>query len=94
MSTRGNASDFEEGTVVSIDEAFSGEYKGIIKPYIRSCFEHMEQQFKKEYPNSTPPSRTLVLYTRDGSEHIDGNTTLWQKIAQSLNANLEEHGFH
>lgn len=93
MSTRGNSSDYEEGTAVSIDEAYSGKYRGIIKPYIRACFEHMEQEFKQHYPDNDPPKRVLVLYTRDGSEHTDDGT-VWQRIAQSLNAELKESGFH
>mgnify|MGYP006444369171 CR=1 FL=1 len=91
VSTRGNASDFEEGTVVSIDTAFTGKYKGVIKEYIRACFAHMEQEFKEEYPGHTPPNRILMLYSRDGSDYVgNGGETVWQHIARSLNARLEE----
>lgn len=93
MSTRGNGSDFEEGIAVSIDTAYSGKYRGIIKPYIRACFEHMEQEFKQAYPDNTPPKRVLVLYTRDGSENTDDGT-VWERIARSLNAELKVAGFH
>lgn len=93
LYTRGNGAFSEIGTEVSIDEAYSGKYRGIIKPYIKACFEHMEQEFKQHYPDNDPPKRVLVLYTRDGSEHTDDGT-VWQRIAQSLNAELKEGGFH
>jgi len=88
LSTRGNEINNETGCVVSIDEAFSGQFKGVVKTYIGQCFAFMENEWKKEYPDQPIPARKLVLYSRDGS----GNA--WTNIASSLGAELTDDPSH
>ena len=88
LTTRGNEITTDEGSVVSIDFAKSGRYKGVIKPYIKGCFEAMENKWLQAFPGRPLPPRLLRLYSRDGS----GGT--WKAIAQSLGAGLEYDPFH
>jgi len=88
LSTRGNEINNDEGCVVSIDSAWSNQFKSVVKPYIQSCFEYMEQQWSQQYPEEELPQRIIRLYSRDGSGGI------WGQIANSLGAELEDDPYH
>jgi hypothetical protein len=88
FATRGNEITNETGGIVSVDEAYSGQFKGVIKPYINQCFIFMERKWKQEYPEQPVPGRKLVLYSRDGSGGV------WSSIASSLGAELTDDPSH
>jgi hypothetical protein len=88
ISTRGNDMVTDDGCTVSIDSAWSNQFKGVIGPYIQSCFEHMENVWKKEYPDLEAPGRIIRLYSRDGSDGA------WEHLANKLNADLEDDPSH
>jgi len=88
LTTRGNSINTDEGNMVSVDFAKSGRYRGVIKPYIKACFEAMERKWQQEYPDGPLPPRKIVLFSREGSGGV------WPAIAKSLGAGLEDTPYH